>query len=93
MFTWAGLVVLSALLGWVASVVWRAATGREILLSIGAGVVGGVLGGLLLAPQLGGGSIASGGAFSLPNLLISLLGAILLLTIVHLLRRVGVRSR
>ena len=49
-----------------------------------------LLGGLLLAPMLGGGSITSGD-FSLPNLLISLLGAIILLAIVNLVRRGSVR--
>ena len=39
---------------------------------------------------LGGGSITSGD-FSLPNLLISLLGAIILLAIVNLVRRGSVR--
>ena len=87
MWTWLGIVVLSAVLGWVASVIWHAATPREILSCIGLGVAGGLIGGLLLAPQLGGGSVAHGGDFSLPNLLISLLGPIILLMIVHLFQR------
>ncbi len=91
MWTWLGIVIVSAFLGWIASVVFRVSVGRDILFCIGLGVAGGLLGGLLLAPNLGGGSVASGGGFSLPNLLISLLGAIILLTIVNLLRRGRVR--
>ncbi len=66
--------------------VMRTDAQQGILLNIVVGIVGAILGGLLLAPMLGGGSITNGD-FSLPNLLISLLGAIILLAIVNLVRR------
>lgn len=91
MWTWLGIGIFSALLGWVASVIARASTSREILFIIAVGVVGGLLGGFFLAPSLGGGSVGSGGGFSLPNLLISLLGSIGLLAILHLVQRRRVR--
>lgn len=86
MWTWLGIILLSALLGWLSSVASHAESGREILLRLAAGIAGGILGGLFLAPNFGGGAIGQGG-FSLPNLLISLLGAIVVLAIVHLLLR------
>ena len=54
------------------------------------GLVGALLAGFLLAPLFGIGTINQNN-FSLPALLISLLGAIILLAIVNLFRRGAVR--
>ena len=54
------------------------------------GIAGAFLAGLLLTPLLGGGTINQGD-FSLTGLLISLVGAVVLLAIVNLLRRGTVR--
>jgi uncharacterized membrane protein YeaQ/YmgE (transglycosylase-associated protein family) len=83
-------LIIGGVVGWLASLVMRRDASQGIILNIVVGIVGAVLGGLLLAPLLGGGSITSGD-FSLPNLLISLLGAIILLAIVNLVRRGSVR--
>ena len=83
-------LIIGGIIGWLASIVMRTDAQQGILLNIVVGIVGAILGGLLLAPMLGGGSITSGD-FSLPNLLISLLGAIILLAIVNLVRRGSVR--
>ena len=83
-------LVVGGVVGWLASMVMKTDAQQGILLNIVVGIVGALLGGFLLAPLLGGGSITSG-SFSLPNLLISLLGAIILLAIVNLVRRGSVR--
>src|SRR5688500_8817840 len=87
---WILIIVVGGILGWLASIVMRTDAQQGILLNIVVGIVGAILGGLLLAPMLGGGSITSGD-FSLPNLLISLLGAIILLAAINLIRRGSVR--
>ena len=84
------IIIVGGIIGWVASMVMKTDAQQGILLNIVVGIVGALLGGFLLAPLLGGGSITSG-SFSLPNLLISLLGAIILLAIVNLVRRGSVR--
>ena len=90
MWTWIGIIVVGGILGWLASMIMRTDAQQGILLNIVVGIIGAVLGGLLLAPLLGGGSITTGD-FSLPNLLISLLGAVILLAVVNLVRRGSVR--
>ena len=90
MLTWILIIIIGGILGWLASIIMRTDAQQGILLNIVVGIVGAILGGLLLAPLIGGGSITSGD-FSLPSLLVSLLGAIILLAIVNLFRRGRVR--
>jgi len=59
-------------------------------LNIIVGIVGSLLAGWVISPLLGGATINQGD-FSLSGLLISLLGAIVLLAIVNLFRRGSVR--
>ncbi|WP_425229254.1 GlsB/YeaQ/YmgE family stress response membrane protein [Sphingomonas sp.] len=82
------LLVVGGLIGWVASMIMRDNTG--IFLNIVIGVVGAMLAGFLLTPLIGGVPITSG-VISLPSILLSLLGAIVLLAIVNLVRRGAVR--
>ena len=84
------IIIVGGIIGWLASMVMKTDAQQGILLNIVVGIVGALLGGFLLAPLLGGGSITTGD-FSLPNLLISLLGAVILLAIVNLVRRGSVR--
>jgi uncharacterized membrane protein YeaQ/YmgE (transglycosylase-associated protein family) len=84
------MLVVGGLIGWLASIVMRTNAQQGILLNIIVGIVGALLAGLLLAPLFGTGSITQGN-FSLPGLLISLLGAVVLLAIVNLFRRGTVR--
>jgi len=90
MVTWILIIVIGGILGWLASIVMRTDAQQGILLNIVVGIVGAVLGGILLAPLIGGGSITSG-AFNPMSLLTSFLGAIILLAIVNLFRRGRVR--
>jgi uncharacterized membrane protein YeaQ/YmgE (transglycosylase-associated protein family) len=83
-------IIVGGLLGWIASMIMRTDAEQGPLLNIIVGIVGAFLAGLLLTPLLGGGTINQGN-FSLTSLLISLVGAIVLLAIVNLIRRGTVR--
>ncbi|MCU0506928.1 MAG: GlsB/YeaQ/YmgE family stress response membrane protein [Anaerolineae bacterium] len=83
-------IIVGGLLGWIASMIMRTDAQQGPLLNIIVGIVGAFLAGLVLNPLIGGGNINSGD-FSLSGLLVSLLGAIVLLAIVNLLRRGTVR--
>ena len=83
-------IIVGGLIGWIASMIMRTDAQQGALLNIIVGIVGAFLGGLLISPLIGGGSINQGD-FSLSSLLVSLLGAIILLAIVNLFRRGTVR--
>ena len=84
------MLVVGGLIGWIASMIMRTNAQQGIILNIVVGIVGALLAGLLLAPMFGTGSITQGD-FSLSGLLISLVGAVILLAIVNLFRRGTVR--
>ena len=84
------LIIVGGILGWLASIVMRTDAQQGILLNVVVGIVGALLAGLLLNPLIGGGSITEGD-FSVSSLLVSFLGAVILLAIVNLVRRGSVR--
>ncbi|WP_300972871.1 hypothetical protein [Sphingomonas sp. LHG3406-1] len=77
--SWIALLFAGALLGWLASVTFRSQSGREILAFVGLGAAGAVLGALLITPAMAGRLEPTG--FSLPGVLLSLLGTFLALGI------------
>ena len=77
-------LVVGGLVGWVASVIMR--TQQGVLLNVLLGIVGAALGGGLLSPLVGAPTINQGN-FSVAGLLVSLVGAVILLFIVNLVRR------
>jgi uncharacterized membrane protein YeaQ/YmgE (transglycosylase-associated protein family) len=79
-------IIVGGILGWLASIVMRTDAQQGMLLNVIVGIVGALLGGWLLAPLFGTGTINQND-FSLASLLVSFLGAIILLAIVNLLRR------
>jgi len=79
-------LIAGALVGWVASRIMGTSGQQGLLLDIVVGIVGAVLAGWFLTPLFGVETINQSN-FSLPALLISLLGAIILLAIVKLIRR------
>ena len=83
-------MIIGGILGWLASIIMHTNAQQEIVLNIIVGIVGALLAGLLLTPLFGIGTINQSN-FSLPALLISLLGAVILLAIVNLVRRITVR--
>lgn len=84
------LIIVGGILGWLASIVMRTDAQQGIFLNVVVGIVGALLAGLLLNPLIGGGSITQGD-FSVSSLLVSFLGAVVLLAIVNLVRRGSVR--
>lgn len=83
-------IIVGAILGWIASMVMRTDAQQGTFLNIIVGIVGAVLAGWLLSPLLGTGTINQGD-FSVASLVVSLIGAIILLGIVNLFRRGAVR--
>lgn len=79
-------IVIGGVLGWLASIVMRTNAQQGMLLNIIVGIVGAFLGGWLLAPLFGTGTINSND-FSIGSLFVSFLGAVILLAIVNLFRR------
>jgi len=83
-------LIVGGLLGWVASLVMRTDAQQGVILNVVVGIVGALLGGWLLSPLLGAGTVNQGD-FSLLGLLVSFGGAIILLFVVNLVRRGAVR--
>jgi uncharacterized membrane protein YeaQ/YmgE (transglycosylase-associated protein family) len=84
------VLVVGGILGWLASIVMRTDGQQGIFLNVVVGIVGALLAGFLLTPVLGGAPITSG-ALDIRSLLVSFLGAIVLLAVVNLVRRGSVR--
>ena len=79
-------IVVGGIIGWLASMVMRTNAQQGMFLNIVVGIVGAMLGGWLVAPLLGQGTINSND-FSLGGLAVSFIGALILLAIVNLARR------
>jgi uncharacterized membrane protein YeaQ/YmgE (transglycosylase-associated protein family) len=78
-------LVIGGILGWLASIVMKTNDQQGIILNVIVGIVGAFLGGLLLAPLFGTGTINQSD-FSIGSLFVSFLGAIILLAIVNFFR-------
>ena len=83
-------LIIGGVVGWLASVVMRRDASQGIILNIVVGIVGAMLGGWLVGPLVGAPSINSG-ELSIASLLVSFLGAVVLLAIVNLVTRSRVR--
>ena len=79
-------LVIGGVLGWIASIIMRTDAQQGAFLNVIVGIVGAALAGILLSPLLGVPTINQN-TFSPGALVISLLGAIVLLAIVNLFRR------
>lgn len=83
-------IIIGGILGWLASMVMKTDAEQGMILNIVVGIVGAFLGGWLLSPLFGTGTINSND-FTVSSLLVSFLGAVILLAIVNLLRRGRIR--
>ena len=83
-------LVVGGIVGWVASVIMRTNGQQGLILNIIVGIVGAFLAGLVLTPLLGIGTINQND-FSLPALIVSVIGAVILLAIVSLFQGRGLR--
>lgn len=77
-------LVAAAVIGWVASELMH--DRASLLMNIVIAVVGAFLAGYFLSPLFGVGTIND--AITVPTMLVTLLGSIILLAIVRLLRRI-----
>ena len=79
-------LTVGGVIGWVASLLMKTDGHQGILLNVVVGVVGAFLGGYLIGPLVGAGNINQQD-FSVLSLVVSLIGAVILLAIVKLVRR------
>jgi len=79
-------LIVGGLVGWAASLLMRTDAQQGIVLNVIVGIVGAALAGFFVSPLLGLPTINQG-VFSLGSLLVSLVGAVILLAIVNLVRR------
>jgi uncharacterized membrane protein YeaQ/YmgE (transglycosylase-associated protein family) len=79
-------LIVGGIVGWLASVIMRTDAQQGILLNIVVGIVGAFIGGLLLSPLFGVGTINTSG-LTLATFMVSLGGAVILLALVNLFRR------
>jgi len=79
-------LVVGGILGWVASLIMKTDGQQGIVLNVIVGIVGALIAGFVIAPMFGTGTINSND-FSASGLLVSLLGAAILLAIVNMFRR------
>ena len=79
-------LVVGGVLGWLASIVMKRDAQQGLLLNIVVGIVGALLGGWLF-----GGSTINQSSFDMGSLLVSFIGAVILLAIVNLIKRGSVR--
>ncbi len=82
-------LVMGGLVGWIASMIMGTDGQQGIILNIVVGIVGAMIGGWLIGPMLGAGSINDG--LTVMSFVVSLIGAVLLLAVVSLFRR-GTRA-
>lgn len=83
-------LIVGGIIGWLASLVMHTDAQQGLLLNIIVGIVGAFLGGLLISPLLGTGTINQNN-FSIGGLLVSFIGALILLAIVNFFRRGTIR--
>jgi uncharacterized membrane protein YeaQ/YmgE (transglycosylase-associated protein family) len=83
-------LIAGAFVGWLASVIMKTSGRQGLVIDIVVGIVGAFLAGYFLTPFLGISTINQNN-FSLPALLVSLVGAVLLLAVLRLFNSRGRR--
>ncbi|MBK8433026.1 MAG: GlsB/YeaQ/YmgE family stress response membrane protein [Chloroflexi bacterium] len=78
-------LIVGAIVGWLASMIMRTDGQQGLLLNIIVGVVGAFVAGVVLTPLLGIATINQNN-FSLPGVLVSIMGSVILLAVVSLFR-------
>jgi uncharacterized membrane protein YeaQ/YmgE (transglycosylase-associated protein family) len=84
-------LIAGAIVGYIASRIMRTNSQQGLLLDIVVGVVGAYLGGYFLSPIFKVGTIND--AITIPTMLVTLLGSVILLAIVNLVRGGGMLRR
>ena len=81
-------IIVGAILGWVASLIMKTNDRQGLIADIIVGIVGAFVAGFFLSPLFNISTINEGN-YSLPALLVSLGGAVILLAISKLFRTIG----
>lgn len=84
------ILVVGGVIGWLASLLMRTDGQQGIFLNVIVGIVGALIAGVLVTPLFGGAPITSG-SFDIKSLVVSFIGAVILLAIINLFRRGSVR--
>ena len=79
-------LIVGGIIGWLASIVMKTNGQQGMFLTVVVGLVGAMLGGWVISPLVGIGTINQDN-FSMPALLVSFFGAVILLAIVNFFRR------
>jgi uncharacterized membrane protein YeaQ/YmgE (transglycosylase-associated protein family) len=82
-------LIVGGVVGWLASLIMRTDAQQGLVLNIVVGIIGAAIAGWVLSPLVGVPSINE--QFSIASVLVSLVGAVILLAIVNLFRRGRVR--
>lgn len=83
-------IVIGGLIGWIASKIMHTDAQQGVFLNIVVGIIGALLAGWIISPLVGIPTINQN-AFSLAAMIVSLIGAVILLAIVNLFTRNRVR--
>lgn len=78
-------LVMGGLVGWIASMIMGTNAQQGIILNVVVGIIGALIGGWLIGPLLGAGSINEG--ITMMSFIVSLVGAVLLLAILSIFQR------
>lgn len=79
-------LAIGGLVGWIASLVMRTDAQQGVFLNVVVGIVGAVIAGWLISPLVGVPTINQD-ALSIGAIVVSLIGAVILLAVVNLFRR------
>ena len=83
-------LIVGGFIGWIASMIMRTDGQQGTILNIVVGIVGAYVAGMFLSPLFGVPTIND--SFSIQAMLISLVGAVILLAIINMFRRGSVRG-
>lgn len=83
-------LIIGGVIGWLASIMMKTNDQQGIILNVVVGIIGAMLAGWFLSPLFGVGTINQNN-FSLPAMMISFVGAVILLAIVNVVRRGSTR--
>ena len=83
-------LIVGGVIGWLASILMKTNDQQGVFLNVVVGIIGAMLGGWLISPLVGVGTINQSN-FSMPAMLVSFVGAAILLAVVNLVRRGSAR--
>lgn len=82
-------LIMGGVVGWIASIIMGTDGQQGIILNVVVGIVGALIGGWLIGPMIGAGSINEG--ITVMSFVVSLIGAVILLALLILVRRISAR--